>query len=137
MTKMWSKDRQIDPLVERYTTGDDPEVDLRLMNYEIAATRAHCAMLVEMGILSKGELESIEHALDELEYAVGKGSFKIQPDEEDCHSALENFLVGKVGEAALKIHIFRSRNEQVLSICLLYTSPSSRDLSTSRMPSSA
>ena len=34
-------------------------------------------------------------------------------------------------------HIHKSLNMQVFSICLLYTSPSPRDLSTSRMPSSA
>ena len=31
----------------------------------------------------------------------------------------------------------RARTEALLTICLLYTSPSPRDLSTSRMPSSA
>ncbi len=120
MVKMWSKGRAIDPLVERYTVGDDPQVDTELVGYEIAATRAHCAMLAEMGILTAEEIKSIGHALDELDYMATRGEFKIQPDEEDCHSALENFLVSRVGEAAFKVHIFRSRNEQVLNIVRLY-----------------
>ena len=32
---------------------------------------------------------------------------------------------------------YRSYSKQILKFCLLYTSPSPRDLSTSRMPSSA
>ena len=32
---------------------------------------------------------------------------------------------------------WKSANKHILKICLLYTSPSPRDLSTSRMPSSA
>ncbi|MCX7702915.1 MAG: lyase family protein, partial [Planctomycetota bacterium] len=120
MGKMWSTKRALDPLIERYTVGDDPEVDLMLMKYEVASTRAHSDMLLKMGIISGAERQKIENALDELEYLLGRGEFKIQVDEEDCHGALENFLVRKVGETAFKIHIFRSRNEQVLNIVRLY-----------------
>ena len=46
------------------------------------------------------------------------------------HSYIEDFLRGRVNES------FFESNEQYKN-CLLYTSPSPRDLSTSRMPSSA
>ena len=41
-------------------------------------------------------------------------------------------LLGQVGDEPFELLIFRG-----FSSCLLYTSPSPRDLSTSRMPSSA
>jgi len=120
MVKMWSKKRLLKPLVEAYTVGDDPEVDVALMEYEVATTKVHCDMLKEMGILQSEERDSIEHALDELLYLLKKGEFRIKEDEEDCHGALENFLTKRVGEAAFKVHIFRSRNEQVLNIVRLF-----------------
>jgi argininosuccinate lyase len=120
MGKMWSTKQELDPLIEQYTVGDDPEVDLEFMRFEILSTRAHCEMLLKMGILTKSELHAIEHALDELEYLLSRKEFKIEIDEEDCHGALENFLVRRVGETAFKVHIFRSRNEQVLNIVRLY-----------------
>ena len=45
---------------------------------------------------------------------------------------IPNRLKSYVTESNLPI-----RTERMLSLCLLYTSPSPRDLSTSRMPSSA
>ena len=54
------------------------------------------------------------------------------------------FITGKLAERQLK-RILRSMkpdfgfkiNQIGVNVCLLYTSPSPRDLSTSRMPSSA
>ena len=40
-------------------------------------------------------------------------------------------------ELSLLIKFLRRKKKQYLIVCLLYTSPSPRDLSTSRMPSSA
>ena len=45
--------------------------------------------------------------------------------------------VGEVGEWKDKLRKSKPGWNEVLGSCLLYTSPSPRDLSTSRMPSSA
>ena len=54
----------------------------------------------------------------------------VQQDIEDFHITEEPFYVSTSDE----VEIFESAYKQS---CLLYTSPSPRDLSTSRMPSSA
>ena len=50
---------------------------------------------------------------------------------EKTSSDLDNFKVAKI------INAEKHPNADKLKVCLLYTSPSPRDLSTSRMPSSA
>ena len=61
--------------------------------------------------------------------------------------SLKNLSASKLGSIAIKEVIYKSKLDleeidevimgHVLTSCLLYTSPSPRDLSTSRMPSSA
>ena len=41
-------------------------------------------------------------------------------EQEDCHTAIENFLVNNLGDLGKKIHTARSRNDQVLTALRLY-----------------
>ncbi len=50
-----------------------------------------------------------------------KDEFKINRDEEDVHTAIENYLTKKHGAVGEKIHIGRSRNDQVISDLRLYS----------------
>ena len=45
--------------------------------------------------------------------------------------------IGEVHDGAATMDWMEQEQERGITICLLYTSPSPRDLSTSRMPSSA
>ena len=83
------------------------------------------------------DLGGTRDALDFVMQAIGEAGFKVG---EDVHLALdaastEFFKDGKYhleGEGKIL-----SAEEMAAYYCLLYTSPSPRDLSTSRMPSSA
>jgi argininosuccinate lyase len=59
-------------------------------------------------------------ALDQIILLHEKGDFKISVSQEDCHTAIENYLVREVGEVGKKIHTARSRNDQVLTALRLY-----------------
>ena len=50
--------------------------------------------------------------------------------------SLKNLSASKLGSIAIKEVIYKSKLD-LEEICLLYTSPSPRDISGSRMPSSA
>lgn len=106
--KLWDKGEPVDDLVQRFCTGDDWRWDQRLLSADIEGTRAHARMLARIGILTRKELARIEKALD------GAGAIAVAADDEDVHTALENFLVARLGELGKKIHTGRSRNDQVL-----------------------
>ncbi len=114
MARLWDKGQPLDALVEAYTVGDDPVLDQRLLPYDVQASKAQARMLRSIGILDGAELEALLGALDEALVVWEAGDFEITLAQEDVHTALEQFLVDRVGEAGKKIHTGRSRNDQVL-----------------------
>jgi argininosuccinate lyase len=113
--KLWDKGQPVDALIEAYTVGDDPELDLRLLPHDVRASKAHAEMLASIGVLTGSERQALVEALDAAEAAWRLGEFRIEREDEDVHTALERFLTERVGEAGKKIHTARSRNDQVLT----------------------
>jgi len=119
--KLWQKKGKLDFEVEQFTVGSDYVLDAELLPYDLKASKAHARMLQSRGYLSKNELKVILAALDEIGALHSKGKFQIKPEDEDCHTAIENYLVRKLGEAGKKIHTARSRNDQSMTaLRLLY-----------------
>ena len=77
-------------------------------------------MLYKIGILTKSELIDIERGLDQIIKDHESGKFKIDISQEDCHTAIEDYLVKNIGVAGEKIHTGRSRNDQVLTALRLF-----------------
>jgi len=116
MAKLWQKKGiSLDPEVEKYTVGNDYILDLELLPYDIKASMAHAKMLAKQGYLSKEELRQLLAGLDEIFALHKNGKFVIKPEDEDCHTAIENFLVEKYGDVGKKIHTARSRNDQSMT----------------------
>jgi len=119
--KLWQKKGKLDPEVEGFTVGNDYVLDAELLPYDLKASKAHARMLQSCGYLTKKELKGILAVLDELGKLHSKGKFPIRPEDEDCHTAIENYLIKKLGEAGKKIHTARSRNDQSMTaLRLLY-----------------
>ncbi|KKK80271.1 hypothetical protein LCGC14_2825130, partial [marine sediment metagenome] len=74
-----------------------------------------------MNELNKTEQEKLIKGLDEILDLFEKGKFVIKQSDEDCHTAIENYLTKKYGDLGKKIHTGRSRNDQVLVATRLYT----------------
>ena len=106
--------------VEQFTIGNDFIFDQRLLPFDIQASKAHSAMLFKIGILTKKENKDLQKNLNEILQLFKKEKFKIKPEDEDCHTAIENFLIKKCGIAGKKIHTGRSRNDQVLTALRLF-----------------
>lgn len=126
--KLWDKGGVSDAEMMRYTARDDWQLDQALLPFDLLATRAHVRGLARIGVLSEGELSTLETGLDELAQLADSGSFRVTADDEDCHSAIESALVARVGEAGKKVHTGRSRNDQVLVALRLYEKDALRRL---------
>jgi len=120
MSKLWQKGYSLDALIERFTVGDDYLLDRALVNADCLASMAHAAMLAKIGILTASEREALQRGLAEIIRLADRGEFAIRPEDEDCHTAIENFLVARLGEAGKKIHTGRSRNDQVIAALRLF-----------------
>jgi len=119
--KLWHKGKESDKAVERFTVGDDWWRDRQLVYYDCIASKAHARMLHKIGLLSEQERDDLLQGLDEIIRLDEQGTFEIKLSDEDCHTAIENWLTGKYGETGKKIHTGRSRNDQVLTaLRLLY-----------------
>ena len=120
MSRMWDKGDPLDAQVLAYTAGEDHQLDNRLVRYDVRATIAHAQMLAANKLLASEHLEAIERGLLELAEAHARGEWRISLEEEDVHNALEHRLSLQSPEAAARMHLGRSRNDQVLAALRLY-----------------
>ena len=112
--KLWDKGYSIDSLIEDFTTKEDRKLDVELARYDVQGSLAHVKMLRSIGFLSEDELIKIEIELEKIALAIENGTFRIDDGVEDVHSQVELLLVQAIGEIGKKIHLGRSRNDQVL-----------------------
>ena len=88
-------------------------VDKRLWREDIAASKAHAAMLGAQGILPAEDVAAILEGLDRIAEEYAAGGLKEDPALEDIHMHVEHRLGGLIGPVAGKLHTARSRNDQV------------------------
>jgi len=91
MTRLWDKGAALDERVLTYTAGEDHALDERLVAYDARASIAHA-----------------------------QGEWKIELADEDGQTALEKRLTARIGAAGGRVHLGRSRNDQVLTALRLY-----------------
>src|SRR5690606_35107529 len=84
------------------------------------ASAAHVRGLRLIGALSAEEAGAIESALLDLEKRWRRGEFVLDERFEDGHSAIEHFLIERLGPVGAKVHFGRSRNDQVLAAQRLF-----------------
>ncbi|NZA25131.1 argininosuccinate lyase [Luteimonas sp. SJ-92] len=112
---LWQKPGvAVDAQIQAFLAGDDVVLDREFFLHDIAASRAHAQGLRRIGILSEDELGAMERELSALAGEFSAGRFVLDARYEDGHSAIEAWLVEKLGNAGKKIHTGRSRNDQVL-----------------------
>ncbi len=118
--KLWDKGFSIDKQIEKFTVGNDREIDMHIAKYDVQASLAHAIMLASIGIITADELKDLKRGLQELAADIENGTFIIEASFEDVHSKIEWELTNKLGEVGKKIHTARSRNDQVLVALQLY-----------------
>jgi argininosuccinate lyase len=89
------------------------DVDRKLYRQDIAASKAHAAMLGKQGIISPQDAKQINHGLDTILSEIESGKFRFKRALEDIHMNVEARLAELIGPAAGRLHTARSRNDQV------------------------
>ncbi len=118
--KLWEKKYTLHSAVESYTVGDDYWYDQQLVPYDCLGSIAHVTMLKKLGIVTEKECSKLHKAIHEILTLNEQGKFIVKQEDEDCHTAIENFLTKKTGIVGKKIHTGRSRNDQILTALRLY-----------------
>ena len=120
MARLWDKGLPLDERILRFTAGEDHKLDERLVAYDARASIAHARMLEKQQLLSATDCQAICAGLEALAAAHATGEWSIELADEDAHSALERRLTERIGEAGGRVHLGRSRNDQVLVALRLY-----------------
>ncbi len=121
MATLWHKGYRVNEIVQRFTVGSDYLLDRRLVRCDCAGSMAHAKMLAAIGVLSNDELAQIVSGIARIVEIDLQDGFPISAEDEDCHTAIENWLTEHHAESGMKIHTGRSRNDQVLTAVRLYT----------------
>ena len=87
--------------------------DKALWRQDIAASKAHVAMLGACGIVSGEDAVAIEQGLDKVAAEYEAEGVPENWDLEDIHMTTESRLAELIGPAAGRLHTARSRNDQV------------------------
>jgi argininosuccinate lyase len=94
--------------------------DQRLFAQDIRGSMAHCAMLADNAIISKGDAAAITGGLDKILAEIEAGDFAFTRSLEDIHMNIEARLAELIGATAGRLHTARSRNDQVATDFRLY-----------------
>ncbi len=118
--KMWGGrfSERPDAIMEEINVSID--VDRHLYAQDIAASKAHAAMLAAQGIISAVDAKNIAKGLDTILSEIDKGTFDFKRALEDIHMNVESRLSELIGPAAGRLHTARSRNDQVATDFRLY-----------------
>jgi argininosuccinate lyase len=133
MSRLWEKGEPLDAGVLRYTAGEDHRLDERLVPYDVRASIAHATMLHQQKLLTDSDFEAICTGLEALAVSHAAGEWRIGLDDEDGHTALERRLTAQIGEAGKRVHLGRSRNDQLLAALRLYLLDAATELHRSAL----
>ncbi len=130
MTRLWDKGAPLDERVLAYTAGEDHALDDRLVAHDVEASIAHAEGLAAAGLLSPADLEALRGALVAIGAEHARGEWRVTLADEDGQTALESRLSARLGETGGRIHLGRSRNDQVLAALRLYLRDAVRALAS-------
>lgn len=126
---IWDRGEAIDSEMLAYTIGDDWLQDQRLVEHDIQGSLAHVAGLVHAELLEAEAGARITGGLHELLAEYQAGAWQLTPADEDVHSAVERLLIEKIGEDGGRMHLGRSRNDQVTVDVRLWLRASAAEMS--------
>ncbi len=129
MTALWGGrfSEGPDPLAARFTHSIG--FDQRLWDADVTGSIAWARAICRAGLITEEERDRLIEGLEAVRAEWAAGTFAIQPEDEDIHTANERRLGEIIGkEIAGKLHTGRSRNDQVVTDVRLWLRDTSRQL---------
>ena len=96
------------------------DLDWRLAKCDIIGSIAHARMLGRVGLLQEDECRHLEAGLRQVAREAESGDFQPRIELEDVHMNIESRLTEILGPPGAKLHMGRSRNDQVATTLRLY-----------------
>ncbi|KII88645.1 hypothetical protein PLICRDRAFT_41847 [Plicaturopsis crispa FD-325 SS-3] len=118
-----------DPLMHAF--NQSLKYDQRMHSADIRGSIAYAKSLALVGILDEAEVSKITQGLQQVEQEWATGTFKVEADDEDIHTANERRLSEIIGPLGGKLHTGRSRNDQVATDMRLWLLEEVKDLESS------
>lgn len=114
---------EIETEVLDFTAAEDRVRDQALVVADCFGTAAHVTALAELRppVLTRAEAARVRATLRALARQARRGAFRIRPEDQDAHLAIERALTERLGELGRKVHTGRSRNDQAATAVRLYT----------------
>lgn len=118
--KLWGGrfDKETDPLVEKFTRSI--QYDEQLAIFDIVGSILHVQILSKSKYLTPEEADKLLKELRSIRGSIVNKEFNFDKQCEDIHTNIQNILEERLGDVALKLHMARSRNDQVVFSTKLY-----------------
>jgi len=108
---------EVDSGVLSYTAGQDRILDQALVEADCFGTAAHVTMLsrvpLKPRLLTPADAKRVIAELRNILKDAEAGKFSISLADQDVHLAIERRLTKKLGDLGKRVHVCRSRNDQV------------------------
>jgi argininosuccinate lyase len=125
---LWSGRLEEKPERQAFAFQASINVDERLVQEDIAGSRAHTAMLAKQGIIPHEMSQALDRELECIAGEIASGKLAIDRNAEDIHSFIETVLTERLGDCGRMVHAGRSRNDQVAVDFRLYLKKEIKDL---------
>ena len=103
-----------------HTSGDDRPWDARLLRWDVLGSLGHIEGLRAAGLIGVREHVRLRQELRRLLATVEAGRLRVRVDQEDVHTAVEDWLTRRLPGLGERLHTGRSRNDQVACDLRLY-----------------
>ncbi|MFF2522497.1 argininosuccinate lyase [Streptomyces liangshanensis] len=100
--------------------GSSGHYDGILAPYDITVSRAHVAMLLDQGVVPPDAAARVLRELDDLERRLLAGAEPLDPEAEDVHTAIEQYLETRIGVDAGWLGTARARNDLAVTALRLW-----------------
>jgi argininosuccinate lyase len=119
------------PHTEMLALSESLSFDVRLLEQDLASTKAHARVLAAAGLLDPEVLPDVDSSCDALIEEWRAGSLRPTPADEDVHTFVERELTARLPQAGSRIHAGRSRNDLVANDLRLWCRDEARSLRSS------